>query len=93
MRALRTKDVITACADWCDVSPPSVLGGGNARRTIRRARRLALMVLVADGRGGIEAAGLMGLSQRSSVRRDFLDCATEEDRLDAKLIEEQLRSA
>jgi hypothetical protein len=93
VRALKLKAVTAACAEWCDVDASLVTAGGNARPTVRRARRLALMVLVADGRSGIEAAGLMGLSQRSSVRRDFLDCATEEDRMDAKEIEQQLRSA
>jgi hypothetical protein len=92
VKALRAKDVIAACADWCDLEVSRVLGTRSLDARAVRSRRLAALVLLSDGRSPTDTAEVLGYVDRRSVAQHLRD-ATEEDRFDAKRIEADLREA
>ena len=90
MRALRAKDVIAACAEWCDLEVADLTDTGYLSPLVVRSRRLACLVLYADHRSHNEIARIIGYANRGSVWH-LIDSASGEDILDAKKIETALR--
>lgn|ERR1039458_3340243 len=84
-RALSSTEVVQACARWCDVAPREITAAGVLRKNAQRARRLACLVLRADGRSLAEIVSVLGFSARHQVTYHS-DRATVEDRLDAETI-------